>query len=252
MGYVASGLARMRGGVDSTFLVKRGRSSRVRERNLTGGNGRSLMVTGSRRAGTATIPVSQISRGQVSSAGNSVRVSIERPAHNRRIINADVLISAPVEVVWALLSDYERLDEYIPNLAFSVRKPHPRKGGIRLEQCGVQSILGFEFKASVTMDMTQVQQNSADWRAIEFALVESRDFREFQGSWTMARVDDFRTALFYNVSIVPKGLVPVRAIEWRISEDVPQNLQAVKTECEARRRNAVAQARKGRMLRNEN
>lgn len=94
------------------------------------------------------------------------------------------------------------------------------------------------------MDMTEVNPQSAEWRAINFDLVSSRDFRQFQGVWRMERVDENRTALYYCVSIVPKGLVPVRAIEWRISEDVPENMNAVRLECERKRRLSVAADRR--------
>ena len=172
-----------------------------------------------------------------------VRVEIEAPAPNRRDISANNLINAPMHMVWDLLSDYSHLADYIPNLMVSDVKPHPR-GGIRVEQCGAQKILGFQFRASLVMDMTEVNPQSAEWRAINFDLVSSRDFRQFQGVWRMERVDENRTALYYCVSIVPKGLVPVRAIEWRISEDVPENMNAVRLECERKRRLSVAADRR--------
>lgn len=162
---------------------------------------------------------------------------IERPLANRRVVSSDVVINTPLETVWNVLSDYSRLAEYIPNLAISKLQPHP-KGGIRLEQCGVQKILGFEFKAAVTMDMTEVSASSGSSRAIDFVLVESRDFQVFEGSWIMeADADDAgKTTLQYRVTIVPRGLVPVKAIEWRIGEDIPGNMDAVKRECEKRKR----------------
>lgn len=168
-----------------------------------------------------------------------VKVLIDAPARNKRVISASNLINAPLHVVWGLLSDYDRLADHIPNLALSQQKPHP-KDGIRVEQCGAQSILGFEFRASLVMDMKEVNHCSHEWRAIEFDLVTSRDFKEFEGVWRMESIDQHKTALYYSVSIIPKGLVPVRAIEWRISEDVPGNMDAVRMECERRRRNRVA------------
>ena len=38
----------------------------------------------------------------------------------------------------------------------------------------------------------------------------------------------YKTKLVYRVDITPKGLVPIPALEWRIREDVPSNLAAVK------------------------
>lgn len=169
---------------------------------------------------------------------SSKRVKIEAPARNRRVVSSDIVIHAPITTTWNVLSDYSRLSEFIPNLALSRLRPHPSPGGIRLEQCGAQKILGFEFRASVTLDMFEIDKDSSEARAIDFRLVESRDFKDFRGTWRMhARTDD-TTTLYYSVDIVPKGLVPVKAIEWRIGEDVPQNMTAVKLECERRRRAA--------------
>lgn len=171
-----------------------------------------------------------------------VRVIIEAPARNKRRIAACNLINAPLEIVWDVLSDYGRLSQYIPNLAVSDLLLHP-SGGIRVRQCGAQSILGFEFRASLVMDMTELNARSAESRAIQFGLVESRDFSEFSGVWRMEDILG-KTALYYEVNIVPRGLVPVRAIEWRISEDVPGNMDAVRMECERRRRMNMARTRK--------
>ncbi|KAI0561068.1 Polyketide cyclase [Gracilaria domingensis] len=177
-----------------------------------------------------------------------VRVSIEAPESNRRLVSACNLINAPLETVWQLLSDYSNLATHIPNLVMSERRMHPN-GGIRVEQCGAQSILGFQFRASLVMDMTEVNASSSSWRAINFDLVSSRDFRQFEGVWRMEMIDDSKTALYYTVSIVPKGLVPVKAIEWRISEDVPENMDAVRLECERRRRLAVSARRREQLAR---
>lgn len=187
-------------------------------------------------------------------------MQIERPRADQRVVSAANLINAPLEVVWELLSDYDNLSQYIPNLVESRLCAHPT-GGIRLSQCGAQRILGFQFRAALVMDMREAHKDSDRARAIHFSLVSSKDFKQFSGSWTMVSIGDdgnsngdsdsyqngSKTALFYTVSIVPKGLVPVAAIEWRIAEDVPENMDAVRLECERRRRVAVAAANAARM-----
>ncbi len=42
----------------------------------------------------------------------------------------------------------------------------------------------------------------------------------------------YKTLLTYSVFVRPKGPVPVIALEWRIREDVPRNLLAVKLAAE--------------------
>mmetsp|Transcript_9288 Transcript_9288/g.27966 ORF Transcript_9288/g.27966 Transcript_9288/m.27966 type:complete len:231 (+) Transcript_9288:223-915(+) len=159
-------------------------------------------------------------------------VKIERPSSNRRKISSSIIIKKSPEAVWSVLTDYNRLAEYIPNLAMSRKRYHP-KGGIRLEQCGVQSIFGFEFKASVVMDMKEVNTDKKD-REIHFDMVESRDFKVFNGVWKLKSLQNgTATNLRYEVEIVPRGFVPVQMVEWRIKEDIPTNLKSVKAKSES-------------------
>lgn len=174
-----------------------------------------------------------------------VQVQIEAPGRNCRKISACNLINAPLATVWSLLTDYSKLSDHIPNLVISERIPHAR--GIRVEQSGAQKIFGFEFRASLVMNMTEVTPTSSMARAIDFSLHSSSDFRDFEGTWGLISVGESKTALYYSVTIVPKGLVPVRAIEWRISEDVPENMDAVRMECERRRRISVASAARAKL-----
>ena len=68
-------------------------------------------------------------------------------------------------------------------------------------------------------------------------------FASFDGEWRVqpysrvrSRSDpsrfEYKSKLSYRVNITPKGLVPVPALEWRIREDVPVNLRAVKAAAE--------------------
>jgi len=157
-------------------------------------------------------------------------VGIERPKRDVRVVTSSIRVSAPLEVVWGVLSAYEELDDVVPNLAVSRKRYHPN-GGIRLEQCGVQSILGFQFSASVVMDMTE-HVDTDKLRRISFRMVDSRDFKQFEGVWRMESITPRATRLSYSVTISPRGLVPVAAVEWRIKEDVPANLEALRTACE--------------------
>jgi len=103
-----------------------------------------------------------------------------------------------------------------------------------LYQKGAQKIIGFEFGADVTMDMKERTYNPSNEvvskeRAIEFKCVDSQFFSEFDGEWKVtSSPDGLSTTLNYIVDVRPKGLVPVAALEWRIREDVPTNLRAVK------------------------
>jgi hypothetical protein len=185
-----------------------------------------------------------------------VAVRIERTSANSRRIAGDITVQAPLEDVWAILTDYNRLATHIPNLVESkiVTRNSPGQNGdglfkCRLYQRGAQKIIGFEFGASVTMDMAEQIVPVANRRdmiemasgglpfspqekRIRFKCVESQFFSEFDGEWKAKEQigpdGQIETVCYYVVDVRPKGPVPVAALEWRIREDVPTNLRAVK------------------------
>lgn len=181
----------------------------------------------------------------IGSSNSDSLVNIANTGFNSRRISASIVVAAAPEYVWQILTDYDNLAVHVPNLVVSELRPHP-SGGIRLYQEGAQKIVGFDFRASLTMDMVEQQSDGygpSGQRSIEFSLVDSAMFANFDGEWRVqpysrrrSSVDpakfDYTSKLFYRVDITPKGLVPVPALEWRIKEDVPVNLVAVKQAAE--------------------
>ena len=174
-------------------------------------------------------------------------IMIESPSMNSRRITAGIIIDASVDDIWHILTDYNNLAVHVPNLVQSYLVSHPNNG-IRLFQEGAQKIIGFDFRASLTMDMREDvdESNPNRPRRLSFTLVESGMFSAFDGDWvvkTHSRVKQldpvsnrlvykYKTLLVYSVYVRPKGPVPVIALEWRIKEDVPLNLMAMKTAAE--------------------
>jgi len=180
-----------------------------------------------------------------------------------RRISASIIINRPPEDVWAILTDYDNLATHVPNLVISRRMEHPKgPSGIRLYQEGAQKIFGFDFSASLVMDMEEFfgpeQERRRLQRKIRFWLIESRMLGKFDGEWALqphsrrmvpptpadlaaaaardepppTQVAQYTTKLIYSVNVTPRGMVPVPALEWRIKEDVPANLRAVKVAVE--------------------
>lgn len=174
-----------------------------------------------------------------------VAVMIERTSANSRQISGEITVPTPLSDVWAILTDYNRLAVHVPNLVDSKIVSSGDRGyqgdgqyRCRLYQKGAQKIIGFEFGADVTMDMTETTtaaphtSNDVQQRKILFKCVDSMFFTNFDGEWTATEVagdnGEVMTQLTYKVLVRPKGPVPVAALEWRIREDVPTNLRAVK------------------------
>jgi Polyketide cyclase / dehydrase and lipid transport len=116
---------------------------------------------------------------------DEVTVNIERPSMNSRRISGSIIVDKPIEDVWLVLTDYNKLSDYVPNLTQSKQIAHP-DGGIRLFQEGAQKIVGLDFRASLTMDMEEHYADPDDkmaMRKIKFKLVDSGMFTEFSGEW---------------------------------------------------------------------
>jgi hypothetical protein len=82
------------------------------------------------------------------------KVYIESPTINSRKITSSITIDGTPEDVYSILTDYNNLADSIPNLTKSYLVPSP-VGVKRIFQEGAQRIIGFEFRASLIMDMVE-------------------------------------------------------------------------------------------------
>lgn len=153
----------------------------------------------------------------------AVEVQTTKLERRQRQISARLELDYAVEQIWQILTDYDSLAEFIPNLVKSQRLDHPQ-GGIRLEQVGMQKALMVDFSARVVLDM---EENFP--QEIRFEMVEG-DFKAFSGAWVLQSLKDHhspKTCLSYIVRVWPKLTMPVMAIERRIRSDLPMNLVAI-------------------------
>jgi len=161
-------------------------------------------------------------KSQVSRAAD-VTVHTEKLAGQQRRILAFTEIPATAEQVWQVITDYDNLASFIPNLSCSKRLSHP-EGGIRLEQMGSQCFLNIKFCARVVLDMVE-----AFPQELRFSMVEG-DFRQFEGKWTLepvAEAQDSIVRLGYDLVIRPPRAMPVALIERHIRNDLSRNLRAI-------------------------
>jgi ribosome-associated toxin RatA of RatAB toxin-antitoxin module len=152
-----------------------------------------------------------------------VEVEVEKIAQRQRQISAKVQIPQPVEKIWKVLTDYEALADFIPNLAKSRLMEHP-EGGIRLEQIGSQRILKFNFCARVVLDLEEYFPKEINFRMVE------GDFKGFSGSWCLepCLVGEYlATNLSYTIQVWPKLTMPIGMIENRLTKDIQLNLLAI-------------------------
>lgn len=160
---------------------------------------------------------------QAEVAGMEVKFSAQKLEGRQRHILAQIDIPCAMEQVWQVLTDYERLADFIPNLAKSQQLAHP-EGGIRLEQVGAQCFLNVQFCARVVLDMVERFPQE-----IHFSMVEG-DFRCFEGAWRLEPIQTDTgsgTRLHYDLKLTPPRIMPTGLIEKHFRRDLTQNLKAI-------------------------
>ena len=170
----------------------------------------------------------EILSNDAATALTDVVVQVEKLSDRQRQITAKVQIPQPIEKIWQILTDYEALADFIPNLATSRLLEHPN-GGIRLEQVGSQRLLNFKFCARVVLDLVESFP-----KEINFQMVEG-DFKGFSGSWCLEPYslgDHEGTNLCYTIQVWPKLTMPISIIESRLSKDLRLNLLAIRQRVE--------------------
>ena len=168
--------------------------------------------------------LSNLSSQELAALLDTIEVQVEQVSPRRRQISARIPIFQSIEPIWQVLTDYEALADFIPNLSISQRLEHPT-GGIRLEQVGTQRLLRFNFSARVVLDLEEKFPHE-----INFNLVEG-DLKDFSGSWRLQpdlHSQQVVTHLFYTVCVLPKRTMPISIIEHRLAKDLRLNLLAIR------------------------
>ncbi|MBD0268048.1 MAG: SRPBCC family protein [Cyanobacteria bacterium Co-bin8] len=153
-----------------------------------------------------------------------VEIFTQKLEGRQRRITAAIHIPSGLDQVWQVLTDYEHLADFIPNLTQSKRLPHPA-GGIRLEQIGAQCFLNIKFCARVVLDMAERFPQE-----LSFSMVEG-DFRQFEGAWKLEPIslaEGEATRLVYDLKVLPPRAMPAGLIERHIRHNLSENLTAIR------------------------
>ncbi|XP_022158714.1 uncharacterized protein LOC111025172 isoform X2 [Momordica charantia] len=123
---------------------------------------------------------------------NGVNIKIEKLGNNSRRIYSRIGIDAPLQAVWNILTDYERLADFIPGLALS-QIVYKTDNHARLFQVGQQNLaFGLKFNAKGTIDCYEKDLERLPFgkkRVIKFKMIEG-DFELFEGEWSIEQAEE--------------------------------------------------------------
>ncbi len=162
-----------------------------------------------------------LSPGQVDRE-RTIEQTMEVLPHGTRRLAAQLSTPIGFESLWSVLTSYERLHEFIPNLDRS--DVENRKGNeITLRQIGSQKFLGFKFSAEVRLKLIEYKNEGF----LRFSMLQG-DFRRFEGSWSISNLpNQDGSSLVYELTVQGCLGMPVSLIENRLREDLTNNLLAV-------------------------
>ena len=159
------------------------------------------------------------------SKNNDVRTieqTMEKFSGGTRRLAAQLTTSASFDSLWNVLTDYDRLNLYIPNL-LSSKKIYQKNNNVHLKQVGAQDFLGMKFSAEVTIDLLEDKALGL----LKFNLIKG-DFRKFEGSWKIQKIkNSSKNSLIYDLTVLGCQWLPIGMIEKRLKKDLSENLIAV-------------------------
>ncbi len=152
----------------------------------------------------------------------TIEQTMEKFSGGTRRLAAQLTTSASFDSLWNVLTDYDRLNLYIPNL-LSSKKIYQKGNNVHLKQVGAQDFLGIKFSAEVTMDLFEDKKLGL----LKFNLIKG-DFRKFEGSWKVQKIKDTsKNSLIYDLTVQGCQWMPIGMIEKRLKRDLSENLIAV-------------------------
>jgi len=180
----------------------------------------------------ATYPKFELDNSRIQGVDIHLRkLDTSRDLH-RRVVSS-LRIGAPVEAVWNVLTDYERLPEFIPNLEKSElfdRLPGAPEGYYRIRQVVSKIQTYMQLQADSVLDVVE-----RPFREIQFRQV-SGFVKHLQGKWVLEPIEsewgEGDTLLTYALEIrTPHSDIPLELIEpvfeQAALEGLPVNLMAL-------------------------
>ena len=162
-----------------------------------------------------------INQGQINDF-KTIEQTMEKLTDGARRLAAQLTTTASFDSLWSVLTDYDRLNLFIPNL-LSSKKIFRNETNLHVKQVGSQDFLGLKFSAEVLLDLYEEKENGL----IKFNLIKG-DFRKFEGYWKIQSISNTgKNSLIYDLTVKGCQWMPIGMIEKRLKRDLSDNLIAV-------------------------
>lgn len=134
-------------------------------------------------------------------SASSAEVTITRPTSNTYHIEGSAVIQAPIQIVWNVLTDFEGMPLFVPSVKSS--RIVSREGDCLI----VEQIILIKKMMFHKQLHLMLRVRSHFLKLLHFQDLAHKDFRQYQGSWTMQSQGN-HTKITYTLDLEPKFSVP--------------------------------------------
>lgn len=134
-----------------------------------------------------------------------------------------ILIEAPIEKVFGIITDYEKYVEFLPEV--KKIQVSARSGN----QVEVQHEVAMVATVRYTLRLTEDKPKRVSW-----SLVKGEFMRQNNGSWLLEAQADGRTQATYSIEMTFGPLVPRAVVNALVETSLPKMLSAFKARAETR------------------
>lgn len=132
-----------------------------------------------------------------------------------------VMIKAPIEKVWGVITDYEKYPEFLAEQ--STVKVKSRNGNVVEAQFGLKLMMEIKY----TLRLTETAPTHMSWTMVDGQMMKSNE-----GSWVLEAVSPTETKATYTIEVALKGLVPKSVSTGLIDSTLPKTMEAFKGRAE--------------------
>jgi ribosome-associated toxin RatA of RatAB toxin-antitoxin module len=134
-----------------------------------------------------------------------------------------IVIDAPVEKVFQVITDYDHYAEFLPE----VRRIHTS------DRKGNEVKVHYELEVMKTIRYTLKMQEHAPAR-VQWSFVEGEFMKDNRGSWTLEPAGEGKTRATYAIEMKFGALVPNAIVKVLVETSLPKMLDAFKKRAEGR------------------
>ena len=154
--------------------------------------------------------------------GVAVDFQVETLHLTKRRVSGGVLVRAPADAIWDVITNYEAMPDLIPNILSNVVDRDARTGRVTIEQ---ESLLSSRMNLVVSMSLEAVEKRER--QTLELRRIGGHGFLEFEAKYGLQPRGDGSTYLSYEVELVPCPIFPLPLVERKIRKEVPRMLASV-------------------------